>query len=330
MHERKPTPDVPVPQESLVQRQVAAAKIDFYLGLQRTFRNIAKATIKTEEGLNKRQRRAKSKKLASGLVALYLLRSHGLSEEAFNQGHPEITDQSSNLIDQHMDDLQETEAQYENNAGTYDAKKRMRVAVQVAHRFRKLSSNQKEQLIEASGYTPKQSIEIARKLTKSAAITAVSAPLSGAIVAAGSAYAYKNGIPFVHLGSVDDIATQIAVGVSYAFQYGWGYAYSRTNHSLLANKEIGNAPDIFPAVLYMLSRRFLPEVHIGPHSIDVPKASTRLGTIGAIAWQEPAVVASLFLLGPQVVVARNIVGGIITGTQAVVFKRSEAAKNVLR
>lgn len=326
MHERGQNQELGKTTESLVDRQKAAAKIDFYLGLQQTFGGIAKSAIDVEN-LPHGQRRAKQKRLTNALLDLYLIKSNNLIEEPFYDRYTDISSQCEEILDQYMPELQEIEALYDNNSGDYDGKKRMKIALQVSHRFKKLSITQREQIIEASGYEPKQSVDIVRKLTKSGAITGVLAPLSAAVVASGSAY--EREFPLVHLGSLDNNVARFAIAASYFFQYGMAYAYSRTNQALLENEEIGNAPDIFPSVLYMLSKRFLPEAHFGSHDIDMTKFSTLVGTILPIAVQEPGVIASMLLFGPQVVFARNMIGGVITGAQAVGFKHSKKAQNYL-
>ncbi len=329
MQERGRKVEVSKPHESLPSQQLAAAKVDFYLGLHHTFKSVAKASVGIENLPNK-QRRKKIKRITNALTDLYLIKSFNLSEESFREGHPEIAETCGFLLDQHMPALQEREELYTNNASEYDRKKRMNVAFKATNRLKGLSETQRTQLFELAGYTPNQGLEITRKIGKAAVATTVLGGASTALVIAGSAYEKTS--PIIGLGHMGWNKTGIAIGISEVANYAATYLNSRTNHALLKDEQVNNAPNIFAAGLYHLLQRFFPAAYIGSHRIDIPKLGTRLGTIGPVAIQEPGVIASLFTsaLGPQVVFARNTIGTAINLTESVVFKRSKAMKHYLK
>ncbi len=330
MQERGFTHEVQKPIESLAEQQKAAARIDFYLGMQHYLKHVAKEHVSNHVDLNKKQKRNMRKNTVNALLDLYLIKENQLPEEPFRESWGEKAHTFENLLSPHIPVLESLEKRYSGKADEYDAAKRARVAIQATSRLKGLSEEQRERLLNYAGYSAKQQLEITKKLTKSLKASLALGGFSYASIIAGTAL--EKASPLVHLGSMSNTGTLLTVLFSYVANYGATYLNARTNHKLLEDKNVQNSPNFFVTSLYLLAKKVLPEMHVGSRKIDVPRLSTRLGTLGPLVAQEPIIIPSLFnsLLGPQVAVAKNTIGAAINLTEAVVFRRSKTAKNYLK
>lgn len=330
MQERGITHETQKPIESIAEQQKAAARIDFYLGMQRYIKNVAKEHVTDQVGLNKKQKRNLRKNTVNALLDLYLVKEHQLPEEPFREVWGEKAQTFENLLMPHMPVLEGLEKRYSSKTGEYDAAKRAKVAIQATSRLKGLSEEQRERLLDYAGYSAKQQLEITKKLAKSFKSTALLSSLSYGSIIAGTTFEKVS--PLVKLGPMTETGTWLAVLLSYAANYGATYLNSRTNHNLLKDKDVQNSPNVFVTGLYLLAKKVLPEVNVRSRKIDVPRLATRVGTLGPPVVQETIIIPSLFnsVLGPQVAVARNTIEAAINLTEAVVFRRSKAVKHYLK
>src|SRR5882724_786480 len=228
MERRGSQPEGNRPKEATLE-QLAAAKVDFFLGMQTSLKGVAKDYVKTKEKaeglLGKKKRKKRRRNVTSALMDLYLIKERGLPDEDFREQVGEEASIFESLLAPQIPVLKEREKEYTQKAADYTTKKLLGVALGATYRLKGLSDTQREKLFEAAGYSPKESWEIVRKLATAFVATGVLGGSSA--LAIGAASTYERVSPVVPLGDMSNRTTQIIVGASYLAHYIAAYGNAR-------------------------------------------------------------------------------------------------------
>ncbi|MDO8340509.1 MAG: hypothetical protein Q7T59_00890, partial [Candidatus Woesebacteria bacterium] len=294
--------------------QLTAARISFYLELLDISDLAAKnhvLVIRSDKNLDKKQKKKAQADTRGALIDLYFIREGKLDPKAFEDYWGESANEIGHMLDDIFPQLQQSSEDHNKRAPSLDSIDRIRISLKARKQLKNLPEEQKSQLLSLVGYTdPKERAKVLKKIGFSGLLTGISTiPYTLGIA---GAIALEKTNPIIHLDDISNRSTQIAIALSYLLSYSTTFAVNQTNIRLLRDPNINTCPNIFSTSLYFLLKKLMPEKEL------MADLGVTVGTFTPSLIQEPAVISSLFIpvLGPQVVLARNIAGGILNLGQA--------------
>lgn len=195
----------------------------------------------------------------------------------------------------------------------YGVFERVRIAVKVGRKLasREVLAEQKETLLNLSGYSKKDAVALAKKL----GVSGLLSTSLGAVYWAFGGAAFAKGFSEPVFHDLDQTETAAILAGAYLANYGSSFINSIQNVRLLRNKNIENSPNLWSTTTFLILNKLLSKKERREGIRDL---TTALLTTGLPVYLEPgaAALAVSSEKGFSAVVLRHLAVGTVNLIQA--------------
>lgn len=262
--------------EELEPHQRKTASVLFYSDFLDLLKKVGKNHAKNKKEKISLIRNLHELHFAGGLKNGELLHQWGgQSQEVYGIYENEVYEEAESLKEKYFADPKK-----------YGVLSRIKIAVKVGRKLasREVLAEQKETLLNLSGYSKRDAVALVKKL----GVSGVLGTSLGVVywVSSGAAFAKGFSQPIFH--DLDQTETAVILSGAYLANYGSSIINSIQNVRLLRNKNIENSPNLWATTTFLILNKLLSKKERREGIRDI---TTTLLTTGLPIYKEPAAAA---------------------------------------
>lgn len=294
--------------------QEKAAEVAFYIKRINIFGEGSKSYVdwrkhQPRPGI-KESRKFLRKRANTAFEELYEIDEKTKNVENFRSKWGDDAEMFENIFKGLKSKIASSKEQTVGNVASFSLKDRILISVKAGSAWRKLSPDQRDQLLVIAGYSRKELLNISKKIGISLGLTV---GLGYGYEAVGVAAGLKGAVnPF--LGGFSENNAKIAIALSYLAYYSALGINAQQNLRLLRNESINTSPDVVATGTFFLLNKLLPR------NERMQNWGTRLGSLSLDLFKEAGWAATMFIpeVGPSILVSANIAGTGLNALQATI------------